>query len=218
MHEDIGNGALNSAFSNPNFPDLLTRREVEILHWAAAGKSNTQLADLLYISNNTVRFHLKNIYRKLEVTNKTAAVSTATSMGLIMAAGSDAKMTVQRVYNSFVEGDVTPFLDILDENTEWISTAPQSLFPHAGLYRGARDILKQIAVIGSIYETRSFLPRILVEEADQLAVYLDVSLLHRASRNEMFFDVAHFWTFKNRKVARYVEIFNSAVAQDQQNG
>lgn len=109
-------------------------------------------------------------------------------------------------------------MNILDDHSEWISTAPQTLFPHAGLYRGAKDILNQIAVIGSIYEIRSFLPRIFVEEGDQLAVYLDVSLVHRESQNEMFFDVAHFWAFKENKVARYVEIFNSAVAQDQQGG
>jgi len=33
----------------------------------------------------------------------------------------------------------------------------------------------------------------------------------------MFFDVAHFWTFSRGKVARYVEIFNSAIARDQQD-
>lgn len=205
-------------FENPNFPELLTRREIELLYWMAAGRSNTEMAELLHISNNTVRYHLKNVYKKLDVTNKAAAVSTATTMGLILVPGSQAKQVVQQVYNAFVEGDISPFLAILDENTEWISTAPQTLFPHAGLYRGVEDIMKQITVIGSIYESRSFLPRIFVEEANQLAVYLDVSLIHRESGNEMFFDVAHFWTFKQGKVARYVEIFNSAIAQDQQTG
>jgi len=216
MDGNNADGTNEAAFTNPEFPNLLTRREIEILHWMATGKSNVETASLLHISANTVRYHLKNTYRKLDVTNKAAAVSTATSMGLIIVPGAGIKKTIQQIYNSFVEGNLAPFLDILDEKTEWISTAPQSLFPHAGLYRGAEDILKQIAVIGSIYETRSFLPRILVEEAGQLAVYLDVSLLHRASGNEMFFDVAHFWTFRDGKVARYVEIFNSAVAEDQQ--
>ena len=50
----------------------------------------------------------------------------------------------------------------------------------------------------------------------QLAAYLDVGLIHKESGNEVFFDVAHFWTFKQGTVARYVEIFNSAIAQDQQ--
>jgi len=184
----------------------------------AAGKSNEEAANLLHISTNTIRYHVKNIYKKLDVSNKAAAVSRAISLGLIIGLVSGNKKLVQQVYYAFVEGDISPFLSILDESSEWISTAPQTLFPHAGLYGGAQDILQQIAVIGSIYETRSFLPRIFVEEVDQLAVYLDVSLIHRDTGNEMFFDVAHFWAFKDGKVARYVEIFNSAIAQNQQTG
>ena len=186
------------------------------MHWVAAGKSNGGAADLLCISENTVRYHLKNIYRKLGVANKASAVSTATAMGLITTPGSGNKKTIQRIYNAFVERDLSPLLSILDEKTEWISTAPQTFFPHAGHYRGADEILKQITIINSVYETRSYLPRLFVQEANQLAVYLDVSLVHRKTNNEMFFDVAHFWTFNGGKVARYVEIFNSSVAHNQQ--
>lgn len=93
-------------FANPDFPQLLTRRETELLTWMAAGKSNHDAAGLLYISTNTIRYHLKNIYKKLNVTNKAAAVSTATAMGLIVASGSGNKKLVQQVYNAFVEGNV----------------------------------------------------------------------------------------------------------------
>ncbi|MCR9241485.1 MAG: nuclear transport factor 2 family protein [Rhodobiaceae bacterium] len=138
-------------------------------------------------------------------------------MGLIFNDQSGKKKIVQDVYKSFVVGDLTPFRKFLDEKTEWISTAPQDLFPHAGRYKGIESILTQIETVSSLYLTRSFLPRVFVEEAEQLAVYLDVSLLHRESGNEMFFDVAHFWTFRSGKIARYVEIFNSAIAQNQQD-
>ena len=60
---DDNTAAINA---NLNFPELLTRREVETLYWMAAGKSNEDTADILYITKNTVRYHLKNIYRKLE--------------------------------------------------------------------------------------------------------------------------------------------------------
>ena len=218
MNNQKDGDSASSPHANPDFPELLTRREIEILYWMAAGKSNEETANILYISKNTVRYHLKNIYRKLDVHNKAAAVSVATAMGIIVVPVTGWKKTIQTVYNNVVQGDINPLATLLDDASEWISTAPQTLFPHAGCYRGTQDILTQIGVIATIYEMKSFLPRIFVEEADQLAVYLDVSLLHRESQNEMFFDVAHFWTFRGEKIARYVEIFNSAVAEDQQHG
>ncbi|NMC14674.1 MAG: helix-turn-helix transcriptional regulator [Chloroflexi bacterium] len=51
----------------------LTERELEILEILSQGKSNKELADSLGISENTVEQHLKNIYEKLNVQNRTEA-------------------------------------------------------------------------------------------------------------------------------------------------
>ena len=48
----------------------LSRREREVAHNLAEGHSYQAIADKLHVSLNTVRFHVKNIYRKLEVHNK----------------------------------------------------------------------------------------------------------------------------------------------------
>ena len=56
---------------------LLTRREREILGWVARGRTNGEIAWLLCISQGTVRKHLDNIYDKLDVSNRTAAVGRA---------------------------------------------------------------------------------------------------------------------------------------------
>ena len=45
----------------------LTRRELEILCLVAEGHSNSQLATMLWVTEQTVKFHLSNIYRKLDV-------------------------------------------------------------------------------------------------------------------------------------------------------
>lgn len=55
----------------------LTRREAEILLWIARGKTNTEVAELLYISPRTVKKHLEHIYQKLGVERRTEAVSRA---------------------------------------------------------------------------------------------------------------------------------------------
>jgi DNA-binding CsgD family transcriptional regulator len=55
----------------------LTRREAEILVWIARGKTNNEVAMLLYISPRTVKKHLEHVYQKLGVESRTEAVSRA---------------------------------------------------------------------------------------------------------------------------------------------
>ena len=53
----------------------LTAREIETLELLATGKTYHQIADALFVSPGTIRKHIENLYRKLEVTNKVDAVS-----------------------------------------------------------------------------------------------------------------------------------------------
>lgn len=55
----------------------LTRREIEILAWVAAGKTNAETAELLSIAPGTVKKHLDHIYEKLGVGTRTEAVVVA---------------------------------------------------------------------------------------------------------------------------------------------
>jgi DNA-binding NarL/FixJ family response regulator len=63
----------------------LTKREVEILRLVAEGHSNSQLAKMLWVTEQTVKFHLSNIYRKLDVANRTEASRWAQLNGLLSA-------------------------------------------------------------------------------------------------------------------------------------
>jgi DNA-binding NarL/FixJ family response regulator len=61
----------------------LTRREREILRLVAEGHSNAQLGRMLWVTEQTVKFHLSNIYRKLDVSNRTEASRWAQLNGLL---------------------------------------------------------------------------------------------------------------------------------------
>ena len=63
--------------------DALTDREREILVFLANGVSNREMAGRIFVSENTVKFHLKNIYSKLAVTSRLQAVTMARQIGLI---------------------------------------------------------------------------------------------------------------------------------------
>ena len=60
----------------------LTEREIAVLRAVARGLSNQQIATELWVTEQTVKFHLTNIYRKLEVANRTDAARYAYQHGL----------------------------------------------------------------------------------------------------------------------------------------
>jgi DNA-binding NarL/FixJ family response regulator len=75
-------------------PGGLTRRELEILRLVAEGHSNSQLARMLWVTEQTVKFHLSNIYRKLGVSNRTEASRWAQLNGLLTQETSDESSSI----------------------------------------------------------------------------------------------------------------------------
>jgi DNA-binding NarL/FixJ family response regulator len=61
----------------------LSGREVEVLGHVAKGKTNAEIGQLLHISEATVKTHLLRAFNKLGVSDRTAAVTTAMSLGLL---------------------------------------------------------------------------------------------------------------------------------------
>ena len=73
---------LAAQLRSPRRPEL-TPREVEVVHLVARGLSNPEIARALSIGEATVKTHLLRIFTKLGVADRTAAVTTAYSLGLI---------------------------------------------------------------------------------------------------------------------------------------
>ena len=62
---------------------VLTRRELKILGKLESTLSNRELADALFITEGTLKWHLKNIYSKLGVTSRIAAITSGRANGLL---------------------------------------------------------------------------------------------------------------------------------------
>ena len=63
--------------------EKLSSREVEVLQLVAEGASNSEIAQQLHISQATVKSHLVNIFGKLGVSDRTAAVTMALRKGIL---------------------------------------------------------------------------------------------------------------------------------------
>ena len=82
-HFASGSGSTSSAFPS------LTYREREVLEMIAAGKGNATIAHELVISLKTVRNHVSNVFTKLQVSDRSAAIVKARQAGLGHPSGQD---------------------------------------------------------------------------------------------------------------------------------
>jgi len=81
MSSKIARLVIDNFHVNPNSP--LTKRETEILSLIAEGKTYTQISEELFISKETSKTHIKNIYAKLQVKSKSEAIAKANLEKLI---------------------------------------------------------------------------------------------------------------------------------------
>lgn len=63
--------------------NLLSDREAEVLAAIAQGKSNQEIAEALFVSTNTIKTHISNIYSKLGVNRRTQAIAKAKSLAIL---------------------------------------------------------------------------------------------------------------------------------------
>jgi DNA-binding NarL/FixJ family response regulator len=69
--------------ADESVPDRLTGRELEVLRLVTAGRRNKEIAAELEISENTVKYHLRNILEKLHAQNRTEVATLALREGLV---------------------------------------------------------------------------------------------------------------------------------------
>jgi DNA-binding NarL/FixJ family response regulator len=81
MSSRIARMVIDNFHVNPNSP--LTKRETEILSLISEGKTYTQISEELFISKETAKTHIKNIYSKLQVNSKSEAIAKANLEKLI---------------------------------------------------------------------------------------------------------------------------------------
>ncbi len=76
LKEKANNKSLiDTANISENFGEFgLSKREIEVLQYIAAGLSNDEISKKMFVSNNTIKTHIKNIYSKLDVKNRIQAI------------------------------------------------------------------------------------------------------------------------------------------------
>jgi LuxR family transcriptional regulator, maltose regulon positive regulatory protein len=63
--------------------EQLTRREISILKRLESGLSNKEIAEAIFVSEGTLKWHLHNVYSKLRVKNRSGAMARARTLGIV---------------------------------------------------------------------------------------------------------------------------------------
>jgi LuxR family maltose regulon positive regulatory protein len=80
--EALSGGAAEHKLGESHAP-LLSERELEVLHFLAKGLTYEEIGRQVFLSLNTIQFHVKNIYGKLLVNKRMQAIEKAREMNLI---------------------------------------------------------------------------------------------------------------------------------------
>jgi DNA-binding NarL/FixJ family response regulator len=85
LSPQITRNVLNAVAAEPNLlPEInLSRREMEVLERLSEGNTTIQIANQLYISENTVKTHVRHILEKLNASNRVEAVNKANRLGIL---------------------------------------------------------------------------------------------------------------------------------------
>lgn len=83
LSAQYGRKSLRKSGQNKSEKQPITEREKEVLQWVQSGKTNNEIALILYISTNTVKNHMHSAISKLGVENRTQAVAAAHKLGMV---------------------------------------------------------------------------------------------------------------------------------------
>lgn len=83
LHSTFTLHAVDHQVKDDFFGINLTNKERDVLRWVVEGKTSWEIGRILYTSERTVKFHLKNVYAKLNVSNRAQAVAVVNRLRLI---------------------------------------------------------------------------------------------------------------------------------------
>jgi ketosteroid isomerase-like protein len=124
----------------------------------------------------------------------------------------------QRIYSlcsAYGRGKLDFVLNFIDDDVEFVSYAPVTIFPCLGRHRGKAAVTKRIETIHAHYEFLSYMPIFMVVEKDDTAVIVMARMRQRATDRIIQTLFAHFLRFRDGRIVEFREFLDSFDAIEQ---
>jgi uncharacterized protein len=119
------------------------------------------------------------------------------------------------LYRAMKSGRLNFVLNAFDDNIEYISYAPEKVFPYLGHHRGKEDVAASLRMIHEEFEFLTYEPIFMVVEVENAAVIVFARVYQRATRRTIQLVIAHFLRFRGGRIVELREFMDSFDAVQQ---
>ncbi|SRR5713101_1676689 len=120
---------------------------------------------------------------------------------------------IQSLYDAFGRGDVQTILNSLTDDVQWALEGPV-IIPFAGQRRGISQVRSFFEALATTQTGRKLNMEPFIAQGDQVAAYGRYSCTVTATGKKLDCPIAHFFTIRNGKVSRFVDLTDTAAVAD----
>jgi ketosteroid isomerase-like protein len=124
---------------------------------------------------------------------------------------------IRNLYAAFAKGDVQTILDNCTDDVEWILEGPE-IVPFSGKRKGRAEVLQFFEAIGSTQVNQKLTTEIFVAQDDHVATLGRYSGSVKATGKQFNSPTAHFFTIRDGKVSRFVDLGDTAEMAESYKG
>ena len=119
---------------------------------------------------------------------------------------------VQSAYEAFGRGDVAALAEVMADDIEWVNPGDPDDNPNAGTFKGKEAVLGWFAGIASTRDYATFEPREFIAQNDKVVSLMYAEATVRDTGRAFVNHEAHVWTFRDGKLARFQNYFDTTAA------
>ncbi|MEI9885574.1 MAG: nuclear transport factor 2 family protein [Rhizomicrobium sp.] len=126
------------------------------------------------------------------------------------------KERVRHILGAYAQSDLEPLLQAIHPDIVWITQAPSAYYPFGGRHEGRAGTLAGVAKIATVYSLNRYDVVELVAEGDVVWLTANLDFTHRKSGARLQFQLVGRWEFRDGKILKLTEYFDSASVLEQE--
>jgi hypothetical protein len=116
---------------------------------------------------------------------------------------------IETMYDAFAQGNIQFILDRITEDVDWVNEGPESI-PYAGTFKGPNDVQRFFQALGSTVDNGRVTAEDFIAQGEKVVATGRFSATVKATGKRIDVPIAHVFTVRNGKIARWVGYADTA--------